>query len=144
MPQRVQNSIVAKIGKRKLKEAGNEVRTGWKDLTELKAFYDLCAALVLDGKRSGGYLRKEGVDAVIKQLGEMGKVVTRMQIKNKLDHLRKQWKTWKEIFKHKIGLGYDPVTRKIYANDEWWIRKFEVSSLYIIVKNSTVYNYIVF
>ena len=54
------------------------MRTGWKDLTELKAFYDLCAALVLDGKRSGGYLRKEGVDAVIKQLGETGKVVTRM------------------------------------------------------------------
>ena len=59
------------------------MRTGWKDLTELKAFYDLCAALVLDGKRSGGYLRKEGVDAVIKQLGEMGKVVTHMKFKNK-------------------------------------------------------------
>ena len=48
------------------------MRTGWKDLTELKAFCDL------DGKRSGGYLRKEGIDAVIKQLGEIGKVVTRM------------------------------------------------------------------
>ena len=54
------------------------MRTGWKDLTELKAFCDLCVAQVLDSKRSGGYLRKEGVDAVIKQLGEMGKVVTRM------------------------------------------------------------------
>ena len=33
---------------------------------------------------------KEGVEAVIKQLGEMGKVVTHMQFKNKWDHLRKQ------------------------------------------------------
>ena len=54
------------------------MRIGWKVLTKLKAFCDLCAAQVLDGKRSGGYLRKEGVDAVIKQLGETGKVVTRM------------------------------------------------------------------
>ena len=54
------------------------MRTGWKDPKELKAFCDLCAIQVLDGKRSGGYLRKEMVDAVIKQLGEMGKVVTHM------------------------------------------------------------------
>ena len=78
------------MGKRKLKDAGNEVRIGWKDRTELKAFCDLCAAQVLDGKRKGGYLRKEWVDAMIKQLGEMGKVVTHMQFKNKWDHLRKQ------------------------------------------------------
>ena len=66
------------MGKGKSKDAGNEVRIGWKDPTELKAFCDLCAAQVLDGKRRGGYLRKEGVEAMIKQLGEMGKVVTHM------------------------------------------------------------------
>ena len=80
---------------------------------------------------------------MIKQLGEMGKVVTHMQFKNKWDHLRKQWKTWKEVFEREIGLGYDPVIGKIKANDEWWTWKLEVSSLYIIVKNSTIYNYIV-
>ena len=64
------------MGKGKSKDGGNEVRTGWKELTELKAFCDLCVAQVLDGKRNGGFLRREGVDAVIEQLGEMGKVVT--------------------------------------------------------------------
>ena len=58
------------------------------------------------------------VDAVIKQLGEMGKVVTHMQFKNKWDHLKKQWKTWEEVFERETGLGYDPVTGKIEANDE--------------------------
>ena len=58
------------------------------------------------------------VDAVIKQLGEMGKVVTHMQFKNKWDHLKKQWKTWKEVFERETGLGYDPITRKIEASDE--------------------------
>jgi len=64
------------MGKGKSKDADNDVRTGWKDPTELKVFCDLCAAQVLDGKRNGGYLRRERVDAVIKQLDEMRKVVT--------------------------------------------------------------------
>ena len=54
------------MGKGKSKDAGNEVRIGWKDPTELKAFCDLCVAQVLDGKRRGGYLRKEWVDTMIK------------------------------------------------------------------------------
>ena len=78
------------MGKGKSKDGGNEVRIGWKELTELKAFCDLCAAQVLAEKRNGGFLRKEGVDAVITKLGEMGKVVTHLQFKNKCDHLRKQ------------------------------------------------------
>ncbi|KAL0012008.1 hypothetical protein SO802_007116 [Lithocarpus litseifolius] len=64
------------MSKGKSKADGNEVRTRWKELKELKAFCDLCAAQVLDGKRHRGFLRREGVDAVIEQLGEMGKVVT--------------------------------------------------------------------
>ena len=78
------------MGKGKSKDTGNEVRTQQKEPKELKAFCDLCAAQVLDGKRRGGYLRKEWVDAMIKQLGEIRKVVTHMQFKNKWDHLRKQ------------------------------------------------------
>ena len=80
---------------------------------------------------------------MIKQLGEMGKVVSHLQFKNKWNYLRKQWKTWKQLFECDTGLGYDPNTRRIEAIDEWWTRKLKVSCLYIIVKNSTVYNYIV-
>ncbi|XP_050290107.1 uncharacterized protein LOC126728301 [Quercus robur] len=101
------------MGKGKLKDAGNEVRTRWKDPTKLKAFCDLCATQVLDGKRSGGYLRKEGVDA---------------------------WKTWKEVYKCEIGLGYDLVTGKIEANDEWWTRKLEACPNASIFKNKGLPN----
>ena len=75
--------------KGKSKDAGNDVRTEWKDLMKLKAFCDLCAAQVLEGNKNGGFLRKERVDAVIKQLSVMGKVVSHLQFKNKWDHLRK-------------------------------------------------------
>ena len=52
--------------KKKLKDASNDVRTGWKELMKLKVFCDLCTAQVLEGKRNEWFLRKEGVDAVIK------------------------------------------------------------------------------
>ena len=71
--------------KGKSKDTGNDVRIEWKDPTELKAFCDLCAAQVLEGKRNKGFLRKEGVDTVIKQLSEIGKVVSHLQFKNKWD-----------------------------------------------------------
>ena len=127
------------MGKGKSKADGNKVRTWWKDPKELKTYCDLSATQVLDGKKLQGFLIKEGVDAMIKQLGEMGKVVTHTQFKNKWDHLRKQWKAWKECF-GETGLGYDPITGVIQATDEWWAQKVQVSSLYIIVKNSAVYN----
>ena len=71
------------------KDVGNDMRIGWRDPMELKAFCDLCAALVLEGKRNRGFLKKEVVDTVIKQLGEMGKVVTYLEFKNKWNYLRK-------------------------------------------------------
>jgi len=107
------------MGKGKSKDGGNDARTGWKEPAELKAFCDLCAAQILDSK-SGGFLKREGVDAVIKQLGKMGKVMTHMQFRNKWDHLRKQWKMYKECFERDTGLGIDSITGKLEANDEWW------------------------
>ena len=84
-------------GKSKDAERKDE-RIEWKDPIELKAFCDLCAAQVLAGNKSGGSLKKEGYDDMIKQLNEMNKVVTHLQVKNKWDHLRSQWKVWKQLF----------------------------------------------
>ena len=52
------------MGKGKSKDSGNEVRTGWKEPAKLKDFCDLCVAQVLDGKRNGGFLKREGVNAI--------------------------------------------------------------------------------
>ena len=79
--------------KKKSKDGGsNDPRADWKEPKELQAFCEFYAVQVLDSKRVGGFLTKTRVDAVIKQLGDMGKVVTHLQVKNKWDHLRKLWK----------------------------------------------------
>ena len=111
--------------------------------TLLQAFCQFCAAQVLAGQRKGGFLNKIGVDNVIEQLGDIGKVVTHLQIKNKWDHLKKGWTNYNKCFENETGLGYDAGTGMIEAPDEWWTRKIAVSSLYIIMKFFTVYNYII-
>ena len=91
------------MGKGKSKADGNEVRTGWKDPKELKVYCDLSAAQVLDSKKHQGFLREEGVDAMIKQLGEMGKVVTHTQYKNKWDHLKNSGRIGRSVL---VRLGW--------------------------------------
>ena len=81
--------------KEKSKYSGsNDPRADWKDPKELQAFCQFCSAQVIVDKRKGGFLTKIGVDKVIKQLGDMGKVVTHLQVRNKWDHLRKGWEEY--------------------------------------------------
>ena len=63
--------------KEKSKDDGsNDSRADWKNPKELQAFCEFCAVQVIDGKTKGGFLTKTRVDAVIEQLGAIGKVVT--------------------------------------------------------------------
>ena len=126
--------------KKSVEGGSNDERADWKDLKELEAFCRFCAVQVMEGQRNAtGFLSKIGVNEVIRQLGEMGKVVTSLQIKNKWDHLRKRWKIYNKCLEKETGLGYDPGTGRFDATDEWWNRKIAVSfDEYIIVKHCTV------
>ena len=75
---------------------------------------------MLAGQRKGGFLNKIGVDNVIEQLGDIGKVVTHLQIKNKWDHLKKGWTNYNQCFENETGLGYDAGTGTLEAPDKWW------------------------
>nr|POF16939.1 dihydropyrimidinase [Quercus suber] len=78
----------------------------------------------MDGQRvKTGFLSKIRVAEVIRQLGEMNKVVTWLQVKNKWDHLRKRWKNYNKCLEKETGLGYDLVTGMFDAPEEWWNRK---------------------
>nr|XP_023889383.1 L10-interacting MYB domain-containing protein-like [Quercus suber] len=99
-------------------------RADWKDPKELEAFCRFCAVQVMNGQRKATeFLSKIGVNEVIRQLGEMGKVVTWVQIKNKWDNLRKRWKTYNKCMNNETGLGYDAGTGIFDTPDEWWNRK---------------------
>ncbi|XP_050241652.1 L10-interacting MYB domain-containing protein-like isoform X2 [Quercus robur] len=110
--------------KKSVEGGSNDERADWKDLKELEAFCRFCAVQVMEGQRNAtGFLSKIGVNEVIRQLGEMGKVVTSLQIKKKWDHLRKRWKIYNKCLDKETGLGYDPGTGRFDTTDEWWNRK---------------------
>ncbi|XP_030958489.1 uncharacterized protein At2g29880-like [Quercus lobata] len=110
--------------KKSMDGGSNDERADWKDLEELEAFCQFCVVQVMEGlRKSTRFLSKIGVNEVIRQLGEMGKVVTWLQIKNKWDHLKKRWKNYNQCLDNETGLGYDAGTRMFDAPDEWWNRK---------------------
>ena len=57
--------------------------------------------------------------------------------------MKKGWTNYNECFENETRLGYDAGTGMMEAPDEWWTWKIAVSSLYIIMKFFTVYNYII-
>ncbi|XP_030937494.1 L10-interacting MYB domain-containing protein-like isoform X2 [Quercus lobata] len=110
--------------KKSMEGGSNDERADWKDPQELEAFCRFCAIQVMAGQRKPtGFLSKIGISEVIRQLGEIEKVVTWLQIKNKWDHLRKRWKIYNKCLENETGLGYDPATGMFDAPDEWWNRK---------------------
>ena len=126
--------------KKSVEGSSNDERVDWKDPKELEAFCRFYVVQVMEGQRKAiGFLSKIGVNEVIWQLGEMGKVMTWLQIKNKWDHLRKRWKNYNKCLVKETWLGYDPVTGKFDAPDEWWDRKIAISCDQILVlKHCTV------
>ncbi|XP_020586357.1 L10-interacting MYB domain-containing protein-like [Phalaenopsis equestris] len=49
-----------------------------------------------------------------------GREYDRLQLKNKWDQLKKDWKLWSDLKRGSTGLGWDPVNRTIEASEEWW------------------------
>ncbi|KAI0511153.1 hypothetical protein KFK09_011777 [Dendrobium nobile] len=57
---------------------------------------------------------------------KIGREHDKVQLKNKWDQLKKDWKLWKDLKRGSTGLGWDPRRKTIDAPDEWWKEKLEV------------------
>ncbi|XP_050263940.1 uncharacterized protein LOC126708177 [Quercus robur] len=109
--------------KEKSKDGGsNDSRVDWKDPKELQVFFEFCVVQVINGKRKGGFFTKTWVNAVIEQLGAMGKV-------------------YNEFFDNETGLGYDAGTGMLKASDEWWTRKIAACPNAKTFKNKCLSNH---
>ncbi|XP_066345041.1 L10-interacting MYB domain-containing protein-like [Miscanthus floridulus] len=49
-----------------------------------------------------------------------GIVATKVQIKNKSDKLKEDFKAWKKLMWRQTGTGWDPIKKTIAMDDEWW------------------------
>ncbi|KAK8933642.1 hypothetical protein KSP39_PZI015827 [Platanthera zijinensis] len=108
----------------KPKEGG--IQASWES-GEVMLFCDLCIKEIGLGNRPTTHFSKEGWTNLIAGFKERtGKSYDQLQMKNKWDHLKKDWKLWKELKHGETGLGWDPEKRTIAASEEWWADKIKV------------------
>ncbi|KAI0494936.1 hypothetical protein KFK09_025082 [Dendrobium nobile] len=90
-------------------------------------FCDLCIKEIELGNRPTTHFNKEGWLNLMKNFSEKtGREFDKVQLKNKWDQLKKDWKLWKDLKRGSTGLGWDPRRKTIDAPDEWWKEKLEV------------------
>ena len=88
----------------------------------------LFAEQVGKGNRPNTHLNALGYTEVGKGFKEKtGIVVTKVQIKNKWDKLKEDFKAWKKLMLRQIGTGWDPIKKTIAMDDEWWKKTRAVS-----------------
>ena len=88
----------------------------------------LFAEQVGKGNRPNTHLNALGYTEVEKGFKERtGIVATKVQIKNKWDKLKEDFKAWKKLMLRQTGTGWDPIKKTIAMDDEWWKKARVVS-----------------
>ncbi|XP_020680634.1 L10-interacting MYB domain-containing protein [Dendrobium catenatum] len=89
-------------------------------------FCDLCLREIALGNRPSTHFTKIGWANLVDSFKKWtGKDYDRIQLKNKWDQLKKEWKLWKDLKKGATGFGWNPKRRTLDASDEWWKKKIQ-------------------
>ena len=90
------------------------------DAYRTRVFCDICMEEVNDNNREGGCLSKKGYQNLERKFFEkIGEKLSRKQFKNKWDAVKKDYTGWMEL-QNATGLGWDPETKTMDADDDWW------------------------
>ncbi|KAK8933224.1 hypothetical protein KSP39_PZI016002 [Platanthera zijinensis] len=115
-----------------IKTKEGELSASW-DSNDVTIFCDLCIREIELGNRPTTHFSKDGWKNLIASFKERtGKNYDRLQMKNKWDHLKREWKIWKELKHGETGLGWDQEKKTIAASEEWWEEKLKVSIYFVL------------
>ncbi|KAK2646379.1 hypothetical protein Ddye_021574 [Dipteronia dyeriana] len=97
------------------------------DIASVTLYCDLCIVEVEAGCCPGTHFTKLGWNNLIVNFNkETGREYTKLQLKNKWDALKSDWKLWKQLIGKETRLGWNPQLKTIDASEEWWLSKLEV------------------
>jgi hypothetical protein len=97
------------------------------DAYHTRVFCDICMDEVNANNRDGGCLSRKGYKNLGEKFAEKTrKTLSKKQFKNKWDALKKDYTGWMEL-QNATGLGWDPITKTMDADDEWWKTHLAVS-----------------
>ncbi|KAJ6806795.1 PIF-like orf1 isoform X1 [Iris pallida] len=92
----------------------------------VQVFCDLCIKNIEAGNRPSTHFNSEGWASMVEEFSKLtGKLYTKVQLKNKWDALKGDWKLWKQLKGKETDLAWDPVKKTIQASSEWWAKRLE-------------------
>ncbi|KAJ6882210.1 L10-interacting MYB domain-containing protein [Populus alba x Populus x berolinensis] len=91
----------------------------------LHTFCDICITAIERGMRPNTHFDKAGWKFVVKSFKDQtGLSLSKSQLKNKWDGIKKDWRVWKKLIT-KTGVGWSSELGTISATDEWWQSKIQ-------------------
>ncbi|XP_038704635.1 L10-interacting MYB domain-containing protein-like [Tripterygium wilfordii] len=100
-------------------------KANW-DATLTKTFIDVCVERQKAGDRPNTHFSREGWKNVIVDFkAKTGRSYDQVQLKNKWDNLKKEWRLWEKLVFGETGLGWDDQRHTVLADNEWWERKIK-------------------
>ncbi|KAI9186111.1 hypothetical protein LWI28_013893 [Acer negundo] len=101
------------------KNKGPSGKAIW-DTDSVALYFDLCIVEIEVGRRPGIHFTKLGWDNLIVNFNKAtGREYSKLQLKNKWDALKNDWKLWKQLIGKETGLGWNAQFKTIDAPDDW-------------------------
>ena len=101
-------------------------RVNWDSLMT-RYFCDICKEECEAGNKPLGFLTTTGFTNVSdKFFNRTGRRLTRKQLKNKWDVIKKEFAQWEELRNYATGLGWNDRKGTIEADDSWWTAHLQV------------------
>ena len=90
-------------------------------------FIAICKQEINDGNRPLGFFNTAGWKNLIQKFeAKSGKKLTKTQLKNKWDNMKKEYTWFMELKNAATGLGWDDAKQTVDASKEWWDEHIQV------------------
>ena len=69
-------------------------------------------------------------DLAVEFSNKIGRKCTKIVMKNKYASMKREYSAWRILRHTETGLGWDPINRRVIADNAWWNKKIKVTFFY--------------